>query len=177
MSSSTHASDAPFIPMLIGNVLVNALLLSVLVTVMFFTYVSKVEQGVVRDQADIIARALADDISLWIPSSTAHALADGIKVDDPNADNDTLEHNAVMKKKAYSTLGMVVGIVAVVLIPFFIYLPWEQLVFPNILLAGFIALTEFAFLNLVTKNYIVADPNYVRSLIVNQILNKLAKSA
>jgi hypothetical protein len=176
MSSSSSFEKIPTNTwfMVAGNVLTSTMLVSILLTFLFFAYAAAtVEQEIVRTQSEMIARVLADDMSIFLPQPLNQTIAARLEFGDLSAqDAAVMQSNAELQKKVLMVLGIGTGVMALILVPFFTFLPWEQLIIKNLGLLIGVGLTEIAFLNLVTKNYAPVDPNFVRNRIVKLFRNK-----
>ena len=160
----------------ITSVLMNATFVGAFLTIFFFTYASKVESQIVTKQIKFLADDFAANINL-LPSDTKEAIRTKLQnIQLPNFEATDNQIDSVNGKIIKQTL-LVVGItLAVVLLTvyilstqrFFNFSFWEILC-KNLIILLFIGLTEFTFLNLVAKNFISIDPNYVKYYALEQL--------
>jgi len=148
----------------------------------FFLYVVNIEKEIFDEQINIVVNSLYTDmiadIPAFVPSEGVHDIKDqmykyikGITFP-PHNYSDIREQNAQVIDTTQSiviTLAVLVVAITVSLVMLkFCTAVFHQFV-ENMMVLVAIALTEFSFLNLVTRNYIAVNPNRVKLYILQQI--------
>lgn len=160
----------------ICQIILNISFISVFIGVFFFTYASKVEQDILKDQTNYIAKHIADDFKLFVSNETKQGIKANIKsVNMDEEDKEVKEANSKLAKKALILLGVffLMGLITA-----FTIIKWKNIK-TNIFLQAmvillFVAITEFAFLNLVARNYRIADVNYVKKQFLIAVKESIA---
>ena len=160
----------------ISSVIMTALLVGLFLTVFFFTYVSNVEGGIVVTQIKFLADNFSESVKL-LPAPVQTAIKTEINnIALPNFTETNNQIDAANNKLIKKTLIFVVSILLIVMVVIYIlsmnklchFSFWEMLG-KNLIILAFVALTEFTFLNLIPKNFISVDPNYVKYYALNQL--------
>jgi len=160
----THINPFTFI-----SILVNVIFVTIFIGIFFFTYGKIVEQQIVKSHAEFIAKELSKDVKLLIPSNVSAGFVD--KLIPPNMDSE----DAIARKNnsdLLSTSIKVLGSIFIIGMGFVFWyskkynLPLKIILIRNIVLLLGVALTEFIFLTIITKNYISFDPNYIKHKIL-----------
>ena len=159
-----------------SGILMMAILAGTFLTIFFFTYVSSVEKQIAENQIIYLANNFSDSIKL-LPTEFQNTIKTEIqntKLPDFTSAINSIEqtNNAIIKKTC-----LLVGII-LVLIMIAVYILsrknlcnfsfWNMLG-KNLIILIFIGLTEFVFLNVVPKNYISLDPNFVKFYAINKL--------
>lgn len=148
----------------------------------FFLYVVKVEKDVFDKQIGFVVDNLYDDfdksVTLIIPPSEQKVYKEYLKnyithiqisQDDYQDIRDNNQEIVDSTKKIVITFAFLLfaAVFAIVVLRFCTDLTHHF--FENIIVLGGIALTEYLFLNLITKNYISANPNVVKWSVLDAI--------
>ena len=146
-----------------SGILMMAILAGTFLTIFFFTYVSSVEKQIAENQIIYLANNFSDSIKL-LPTEFQNTIKTEIqntKLPDFTSAINSIEqtNNAIIKKTC-----LLVGII-LVLIMIAVYILSRK----NLIILIFIGLTEFVFLNVVPKNYISLDPNFVKFYAINKL--------
>lgn len=159
-------------------------------TVFFFIYVQNVERQEFVSQINLIVDDImsdfSSDINNLIKNQTSLTdenialIANGIidVIDEKNtlsakAGNQAIyKRNAQVKQTALKSLGIVAGSVILMIITLLLLgycIPIMDHIKEAMIIVVFVGLTEFAFLELVAKNYIAASPNNIKRAIASSI--------
>lgn len=182
-----------------GDIVVSALVQSCLVflflTVFFFTYVHLVEQDVFKKQVERIVTELMQDFEL-------DAFVQDLPVDQIALFNITtfgfLEHtqiqirkkfieinqqieavNAKVVQEATSTVLLYTGVIVLMLAAlawFFDIKVTKALMIQAVILLAVVAVTEYLFLNYVTKKYVNIESAFVKKLVAETMLEYINKN-
>lgn len=140
----------------------------------YFLYVVKVEEQTVKNQVDYIVADLIDDVSL-LPDDKIDILKKRLnsykKTDTSDADKSVDENNDKIFKNVI--VMIVVTFLICMTICYFLCRYYKIDFFTicgkNLIILVFIGLTEFTFLNVFGRNFISADPNFVKLSILNRL--------
>ena len=164
-----HAED-------IINIIMHVVLISSFIAVFFFTYGSQIEQEIVQSQAENIVKVFTEDISLIIPNSTKPIIKAGLQErlkspDFSKEDKEVEDHNKELLINATKIIVMfaVVGITVILVLASIYNVELTDIVTRNIIILAFVGLTEYLFATYIIKNYITADPNFVKLSLVKAL--------
>ena len=157
-------------------------------TVFFFAYVVKVEKDEFKEQINyIIDNILTNKIKDLIPSEISKEMVVAIiagsidtlefkaKKGAESSVKDVLKNNDKVRKGAFKTLGIVIGVLIIITIILLIgrFCLWNGIahqVNEALWVVLFVGLTELAFLTLVASKYKSAEPNKVKRQIGSAII-------
>ena len=134
-----------------ASILLGVTLISAFICVFFFTYGRVVERQTVAKQAEYLADALTDNISLFLPHGTAERLSDNIKTIDlselKSEDKKVEENNKKIMTTALIVVGgaVVVGISVCVWMSVHFGFSFKKILIFNLAALFFVGLTEFLF--------------------------------
>lgn len=172
-------------PVFITNILVHVVVMTIFLTIFFFTIASHQEKNITESQINFLLNdSIKDEIS---------ALPDNIKDKLKKHIDDSLEQNknkldeedkavSNRNKKLTEHMTNLIFIIIVVssLLFFFAYyyFKWDLSILRSIFTSAivtlfFVAITEITFLFLIPSNYLAIDPNKVKYKIVNKILTPI----
>lgn len=156
----------------ICQIILNVTIMSTFIGVFFFTYAASVEQDIVKEQSEYIAETMANKIKFLLPQDVKNELSQLEAPDMTKADADVKKSNTELRNKAMIVLGVVfvTGIIATLIVAKIGNVGFH-IVKESIIILLFVAITEFTFLNIVTKQYKVADPNFVTGEVLKSIRN------
>ena len=157
-------------------------------TIFFFAYVVSVEKGEFEDQMKYVvdeiltdnmedtifknSKGISNDQLVGVISGAIDAIEFNSKKDSKNGIEEVNKQNVKTRKDAFIILGVVVSVMIVVVIAMLIIgycIPIYHHVSEALWVILFVGLTELAFLQIVAKNYISADPNNVKRVIGSAI--------
>lgn len=155
-------------------------LIFIFLVIFYFSYILFVEKITFDKQINYVVDDLTKNFVNSAPKITdKQAILNNLdqeinklakNIDDKNIDltNEKYRNQSM----DFAIAGIVGVIVFMLVLSLFNYcLPVTFTLYESIFSIGFIAMTEFAFLNIVTKNYIAMDPNKVRYNIMSSIYN------
>ena len=155
-----------------AQIILNITLISTMIGVLFFTYGKDVEKKIVQEQSEYIAETIANDIKIFLPLELRKSIVDNMKVPDMSeADADVEEVNNVLLKQA----NMVLGILFAVGIAITLGISWAgkvniyHVIIESIVILVVVVMTEILFLNIIARNYKIADPNFVKSELMKSV--------
>ena len=156
----------------ICQIILNVTIMSTFIGIFFFTYAASVEQDIVKEQSEYIAETMANKIKFLLPQDVKDELSQLEAPDMTKADADVKKSNTELRNKAMIVLGVVfvIGIIATLIVAKIGNVGFH-IVKESIIILLFVAVTEFTFLNIVTKQYKVADPNFVTGEVLKSIRN------
>lgn len=166
----------------IAYIVLSFVLIATFISIFFFTYVSHVEETMVKDQINTVVGNFVNSSNLVLSESEketiGNAILNNISVPDMSGDDRDAENtNKSLLKKSILIFSVMGGIgMVIVLILWRIY----KFSLTTVLKYAFsmlvvIALTELIFVTLVIKNYVLIDQNYLYYLILNN-LNAYSRS-
>ena len=162
-------------------ILLQVLLIFIFLTLFFFYYLAKVEKQTFKEQVNLVV----DDITTGLdkvkplPKSLKAGILGYLEVQKNDIiesskenDDNILKRNQEIKKRSLKIVG--ISIVSVIIIAISLRIlghcpPHKQLLKMGLIIVCAVAVTEFVFLNVVTKKYISIDPHKVRQSIGNSI--------
>jgi hypothetical protein len=164
-------------------------------TIFFFYYVVNIEKSEFKSQMNIIVDNILpkDTIKNIIPhglgnitasqesiiiSSIIDTIINKNIIDDTNEGVKVIATNNNIKKTGFISLIVVVGITLLITIGFLLFgycIPIISEIKELLWVVLFVGLTELVFLLVIAKNYISADPNYVRRIIGKSITDWITK--
>jgi len=162
-------------PSIISSIILSILLSATFISIFFFTYVSKVEGEIVKNQMNSIVQDITGGINAFLPDAEEEKLKEsinGINLPDMSQqDNETQTANNALMKQAIMAIAVVNGVGLLIILGLWYYyrFPVKTLIIQNIIIIAFVAITEFCFVTFITKNYKPLDPNYVKYLFVTQL--------
>ena len=172
-----------------SNIFIHVAVMSLFLTVFFFTVASGQEKSIVENQVNFIMDEFVGNTLGPLSDSDKepikrklNAKMDAAKEDLKSADKDVEHQNNKTVKKAFTFVGIVVAIVAVMTIIMGFYFKWDHtyrkfLVSSAIAGLIFVGITETLFLLLIAKGYYSVDPNRIKKHIVDTLLdNEVDKS-
>ena len=158
----------------IASIIMSVLFVGTFLGIFFFTYASKVENDVVVDQVNYIVSDLANDLQVLPPEIIANLKTQMNNIQQPDlssadadveASNKKIMNNAIMMISIFLVSGLILIYIMSRIYGFSIL----HILKKNLIIITFIGLTEFSFLKFFASNYISADPNAVKLLILNKL--------
>jgi hypothetical protein len=164
--------DAEFL----GNLIMHIGFIATLLGLIFFTYGSYIEQQVTVTQVEDLTNQYFTFLNLVITPAQKQLLNSAFsQIQQPDMsqqDSDVNNANINLRNKAIIILSILFVsclIVAYILSIIFKFSYWELLK-ENLIIMLFILITEICFATFIAKNYLAADPNYVKLTIINSLL-------
>jgi ABC-type glycerol-3-phosphate transport system permease component len=169
-----------------SNSLIQGAIVFAFLTFFFFTYVINVEKEEFRKQVnmvvDVMFERYTEKIKLVLRNKLAKAALYGtvISTEDDFIKSTLKETEELTKKNkeiilsSVKSVGMftIATIFIIVVLSFYGYcVSFKHMTKEAIFILFFIFLVEFIFINLIAKNYISANPNYVKNKIARSIID------
>jgi len=156
-------------------IIMTVIFVASFLSIFFFTYVSKIEEQVVKNQVSFIVNDLLKPLKMISKESLNYAslLANNIPTPNLSAEDDEVEkhnHEVYMNTMKLIAISFIVGMIILFYISKKYKLNFWQIVKKNTIIILFVALTEYLFLNCFAKNYMSADPNIVKRTIITKLL-------
>lgn len=166
----------------VATIVLSFTLMSIFISVFFFTYVAKVEEEVVKKHIDhIVSNILRDSDIVLTPvqkqvfrtSVIENLQAPDMSVEDAHVE----ENNRKIIETSFTVFGVLIGVgLLVVTVLWWRYrFDARTVVIHTLLLLAVTAITEFLFITFVTKKYVLIDENKVTYLFLDT-LDKYANS-
>ena len=172
-----------------SNIFIHVAVMSLFLTVFFFTIASAQEKAIVENQINFIMDEFVGNTLGPLSESEKEPIKKNLddklnnaKEDLKSADKDVENQNNKTIKKAFTFVGIVVAIVAFITIIMGFYFKWNHtyrkfLVSSAIAGLIFVGITETLFLFLIAKGYYSVDPNRIKKHIIDKLLdNEVDKS-
>lgn len=168
-----------------SNVLLHVCFFSVFVCIFFFVGASRIEKSIVQSQIQSTVKELVSEIKNVIPPDARTALATQIQSltapDMSKQDSDAAANNKKLIEQSCMVLVpvFVVGLI-IVIGAYYGYkhkykappeFSLQQLFAHNGIILGFVCLTELLFMLGIAANYRSLDPQVVKRVVVNSVLN------
>ena len=141
----------------------------------FFLYVVKIEKEIFKDQINIIVDTLFDelqnDMNIILPSRIQSILKqemleymNGITIESNSYDDIREQNDSVITttKNLVFVFATIFGACLFSIYMLRFCVDMSHHLFENLLALAAIAITEFFFLNMVSKKYIAANPNHIK---------------
>ena len=169
-------------PVFIVNIIVHVSVMTIFLTIFFFTIASRQEKNITENQINFLLNdSIKDEVSA-LPEDIKTVLKE--KVDsslDKNNDSlakqdqDVANNNQKLTDFMTNLLFMILVCTAFFVFIAYYYFKWDISKLQYILISAgitlvFVALTETVFLFLIPSNYLAIDPNKVKYKIINKIL-------
>ena len=174
MSSLECHFVAPFIDEA-GKVLMQIFFVVTFLSIFFFLFVVKIEKQIFETQVDFVVDNIFDNVShqidhfipIQLQPYFRQKLATYVSQVQPTSQRyesiDATNKNVIDKTETIViTFAVILGAMLIVLflLRFCTHIRFQAV--ENLIVLGFIALTEYTFLTTVTDQYIVANPNVVK---------------
>jgi hypothetical protein len=164
----------------ISKILINFLLISILITIFFFTYVIQIEKMIIIDQMNNLCKNLSETTSLFgttLNGIIKENINKFIVSDMEDEDKRVLESN---NKIIWNVVKLVsIAFVIITVIISFIYFginyntpnkySMKNILIESLAVLVFIGLTEYVFLTYFGAKYNTLDPNVVKKEIFKSI--------
>jgi len=155
-------ASADLIPDIV-DILMQIPLISTGIVLLFFTYGIQVQKEVINNQLKTATAYCTHPLSVLLPDPARESLRDYVKThsSSTSANNSEIEQtNANLKNKVVMCLVVMFVvftiIIATLLLVYKHPFPWVSL-FNSIVIMGFVMLTEYIFVTLISSQYMVVD--------------------
>jgi hypothetical protein len=162
------------IPKTAITILTRILFASIFLIIFFFTYLKKIEEAVIINHVNFIIDSLLDDILPFIPPKNKEAIYNYINSLNLTVDKSTnINSNTKLLQKSIAAITQLTIVIIIIIAVIYLfnkeklnpYLP--QIVIENLIIAGFIALTIYTFLNSFAAKFILINPNQIKYNLLN----------
>jgi hypothetical protein len=167
---------------IIINILLSITLAASFIVIFYFTYVKNIEEKIVVNNVKYTIDQLGDSIlPIFSPTDKEKLLESlkEIKLPDINeADEYVLTENKKLEKTAYTYITLLIVIIFSIVTILLIFNPKYnilEIVIKNLILLGFIGLTEYLFLTFFISKYISANPSKILSKIISNFAENPSK--
>ena len=165
------------------KIIIQALLVAICLTLFYYNYVLYVEKSEVTKQIDVLVNKILGNKDRYkfmndtkMNKIISRGILESIKEDEMIALEDSVisanKNNAEIKKESTIVGAIVVLLIIVTLIVFYFGFKCVEIstqVRDIVIIISFVILTEFVFLNLISKNYVFANPNHIVQTIFQTI--------
>lgn len=171
----------------VSNIIMHVIFMTIFLTIFFFTYGSYVERETVKNQVNFVVDDLFDSIKPFLPDESRKKIKSEVATYkeniDVSKDEIVIQHNNKIKKTAMTAV-----IIFLIIGTFVIYTLMKKLDMQhmsnnafikkllkhNFIVIIFIALTEYIFLSVFSKNYISIDLNVLKKNVMNKLADLIA---
>jgi hypothetical protein len=161
--------------------ILSFIMIATFIVIFFFTYVSKVEEKVVKDHVERMTREMFEETDLFLKPEQKDILKTFIEMNRPQVPDAILqddkrveEHNKKLldkSKKIFSAL-IITGLIVI----FLIYITRKnekidmKIVIRNsLIILFFVAVLEYLFVSIISQNYILVDSTLFKSLFFKKL--------
>lgn len=159
----------------ITNLILTVTFVATFIGIFFFTYAAKVEKEIVIKQVQYITADMTSILRTNLDNDYKNKIKNVLSTAKPpnmdKIDEEVNESNKELMKKAFTILGIifVAGVAATYYLSKQYNLDFGDILMKNLVMLGFIGIVEFVFITFFAKQFISADPNYVRLAIINTL--------
>lgn len=162
------------------NILLHVGLMSLFLTIFFFTIAQYFEKKIVEDQISFVIDDFVRNTLKPIDDATKKEIKNKINdmfknQDFSKEDNNVKEENKKIKKKAWGLVGVLLSIIGIIVVMAGFIYQWDiyyvkYLLSSSIFSLLFVAITETIFRFLIAQNYLSADPNKIKLNIIDTLI-------
>lgn len=167
----------------VTSILVHIILVSVFLSIFFFTYATKIESNIVQSQSRQIVKEIVGDVTILLPKNVSEDVASVVETiqtpDMAEDDKKATQTNNELKRKVALFIGVwfLVGITIGLFISHAYGFSFSEIVRHSLIILFFVALTEYVFLDYFVRNYISIDTNYVKYIVLKTLNDDIQKSS
>lgn len=164
----------------ITNILLHVGLMSLFLTIFFFTIAQYFEKKIVEDQISFVIDDFVGNTLKPIDDATKKEIKNKINdifknQDFSKEDDNVKEENQKIKKKAWGFVGVLLSIIGIIVVMTGFIYQWDiyyikYLLSSSIFSLLFVAITETLFMFLIAQNYLSADPNKIKLNIIDTLI-------
>lgn len=162
------------------NILIHVGVMSLFLTIFFFTIAQYFEKQIVQQQINFVIDDFVGNTLKPVSPETKRKIKNQIneafsKTDFTKQDESVKEQNSKVQKKAWTFVGILLCVIALIVIIFGFIFRWEgyylRFLFNSAVISLiFVAITETLFMFLIAQNFLSADPNKIKLSIVNTLI-------
>ena len=162
----------------ISYIILSFILISTFISIFFFTYVSKVEEEIVKSQIKNSIDNLVSSSNLFLTERQKFLIKDvylkNVKAPDMSEEDANIDkNNSALLRKTIIIFSCIVGVG--LLIVFGLWYKYrfniKEVVLTSFIILVLVALTEIFFVTYVTKNFLLIDENYLSYVILSNLKN------
>jgi hypothetical protein len=177
-SVSLIEETIPSVPKLIVNIILSLALVTTFIGIFFFIYAKNLERKIVVKNVYYLVDNIGDSLVPLLPGEINEQIYQNLnnyKLPDlSNADKNIVEQNNQLFINSSKVIGTL--FVLCIAISYFICkkynLDFTELLITNLFLILAIVFAEYIFLNTIIFNWIVVDPNNMKSVIIDSLKDK-----
>jgi hypothetical protein len=159
-----------------GNIILHVILISTLIIIFFFTYVTTLEEEIVKDQVDFIIEDLTEGTKLFPREVTGllRTSIDEIELPDMKEIDEEVEKKNKRLRNHVLVLSAAIVVSGLSLVYFMSQkynFSFLDVVKHNAIVLAFVGLTGFFFLRYLAKNFRSGDPNHVKKTVLVTLKN------
>lgn len=166
------------------RIIILVLFSSVFIVVFYFTYAQTVEKKILEKQFADVTHEIMGDVMQLVPSEFSgqvNQLLSDIKAPTSSDESIVKQNNELIgKTKTFLTIFAIVVLFILIFLIKRCDLSSDKLksiLKDDLVLLGFVALTEYLFLTFITSKFICFDINTVKYALINTIQNNVNKSS
>lgn len=165
----------PSVPKLAVNIILSLSLVTIFIGIFFFTYAKNLEKKIIIKNIYYLVDNIGDSLVPLLPGEINEQIYQNLynfKLPDlSNADINVAEENQKLLVKSCKVIGTL--FVVCIAISYFICkkynLDFTELLITNFFLLLAIIFAEYIFLNTIIFNWIVVDPNKMKTVVINKL--------
>lgn len=159
-------------PKEISSIVLNVLFVASFLCVFFFTYVVIVEKAVIQKQVTMLVDHFSEELQLLSPEQLKMIKNKMASIKKPNlSESDKKVKESNKKILINAIIAISVAFAICIIGVYFASKHWNfsflGLVAKSSIILLFIGITEYCFLEFFARKYILADPNYVKSVAID----------
>lgn len=163
------------------NILLHVGIMALFLTIFFFTIAQYFEKKIIEEQIDFVIDDFVGNSLKPVPKTTKNEIRkeinkafDKSNSDLNKADESVKNENKKISKKAWTFVGILLSVIAVIVIIFGFIFRWDFyyikfLFTSSIVSLIFVGITETLFMFLIAQNYLSADPNKIKMSIIQTL--------
>lgn len=163
------------------NILLHVGIMALFLTIFFFTIAQYFEKKIIEDQIDFVIDDFVGNSLNPVSKTTKNEIRkeinkafDKSNSDLNKADESVKNENKKISKKAWTFVGILLSVIAVIVIIFGFIFRWDFyyikfLFTSSIVSLIFVGITETLFMFLIAQNYLSADPNKIKMSIIQTL--------
>ena len=162
----------------LAYILLSFVLAATFISIFFFTYVSSVEEEIIKTQISNIVDEFTKSAVVMLPPDELEVVkaiitANLTMPDMSDEDKQASDTNSALLKKTIVIVSILVGSGGLIILIMWLYYRFDILEITkySIIILALVAVTETLFVTLVTKNFILVDQNYFNTLILTNLYN------
>ena len=161
------------------NILIHVGVMALFLTIFFFTIAQYFEKKIIQDQIDFVIDDFVGNSLKPVSKTTKDEIRKEInkafdKQDLSKADENIKKENKKISTKAWIFVSILLAVISVIVLVFGFIYRWDKyylkFLFNSTLISLiFVAITETLFMFLIAQNYLSADPNNIKTKIIETI--------